>query len=96
MNIFLIIWTSFHFINTQVSIFLIVQNTTSCPSLMLAFYEPETQKSTAALVGLKAVSDPLQFFNLQSSAASVTAQRSTSLLPTGVGFINVHICHISI
>lgn len=63
---------------------------------MLAFYEPETQKSTAALVGLKAVSDPLQFFNLQSSAASVTAQRSTSLLPTGVGFINVHICHISI
>lgn len=43
-----------------------------------------------------AVSDPLQFFNLQSSAASVTAQRSTSLLPTGVGFINVHICHISI
>ena len=96
VNIFLIIWTSFHFINTQVSIFLIVHNTASCPSLMLAFYEPETQKSTAALVGLKAVSDPLQFFNLQSSAASVTAQRSTSLLPTGVGFINVHICHISI
>jgi hypothetical protein len=50
---------------------------------MLASFEPETQKSTAALVGLKAVSDPLQFFNLQSSAASVLEQRSTSSLPTG-------------
>ena len=35
------------------------------------------------MVGLKAVSDPLQFFNLQSSAASVLEQRSTSSLPTG-------------
>ena len=62
---------------------LIVHNTGSCPSLMLASFEPETQKSTAALVGLKAVGDPLQFFNLQSSAASVIEQRSTSSLPTG-------------
>lgn len=51
---------------------------------MLASFEPETQKSTAALVGLKAVSDPLQFFNLQSSTASVLEQRSTSSLPTGM------------
>ena len=50
---------------------------------MLASFEPETQKSTAALVGLKAVSDPLQFFNLQSSAAAVLEQRSVSSLPTG-------------
>jgi hypothetical protein len=50
---------------------------------MLASFEPETQKSTAALVGLKTVSDPLQFFNLQSSAAAVIEQRSTSSLPTG-------------
>ena len=63
---------------------LIVHNTGSCPSLMLASYEPETQKSTAALVGLKTVSDPLQFFNLQSSAAAVLEQRSTSSLPTGL------------
>ena len=62
---------------------LIVHSTGSCPSLMLASYEPETQKSTAALVGLNAVSDPKQFFNLQSSAAAVTEQRSTSSLPTG-------------
>ena len=66
---------------------LIVHNTGSCPSLMLASFEPETQKSTAALVGLKAVSDPLQFFNLQSSAASVLEQRSTSSLPTGTNSI---------
>ena len=51
---------------------------------MLASFEPETQKSTAALVGLKAVSDPLQFFNLWSSTASVLEQRSTSSLPTGM------------
>ena len=51
---------------------------------MLASFELETQKSTAALVGLKAVSDPLQFFNLQSSPASVLEQRSTSSLPTGI------------
>ena len=62
---------------------LIVHNTGSCPSLMLALYEPEIQKSTAALVGLKTVSDPLQFFNLQSSTAAVLEQRSTSSLPTG-------------
>ena len=62
---------------------LIVHNTGSCPSLMLASYEPETQKSTAALVRLKAVSDPKQFFNLQSSSAAVIEQRSTSSLPTG-------------
>ena len=62
---------------------LIVHNIQSCPSLMLASFEPETQKSTAALVGLKTVSDPLQFFNLQSSAAAVLEQRSLSSLPTG-------------
>ena len=62
---------------------LIVHNTGSCPSLMLASNEPETQKSTAALVRLKAVSDPKQFFNLQSSSAAVIEQRSTSSLPTG-------------
>ena len=50
---------------------LIVHNTGSCPSLMLASFEPETQKSTAALVGLKTVSDPLQFYNLQSTVAAV-------------------------
>lgn len=63
---------------------LIVHNLGSCPSLMLASYEPETQKSTAALVGLKTVSDPLQFFNLQSSTAAVLEQRATSSLPTGI------------
>ena len=62
---------------------LIVHNIGACPALMLASYEPETQKSTAALVGLKAVSDPLQFFNLQSSSAAVTEQRACSSLPTG-------------
>ena len=50
---------------------------------MLASFEPETQKSTAALVGLKTVSDPLQFYNLQSTVAAVLEQKSTSSLPTG-------------
>ena len=62
---------------------LIVHNIGHCPCLMLASFEPETQKSTAALVGLKTVSDPLQFYNLQSSVAAVMEQKSTSSLPTG-------------
>ena len=62
---------------------LIVYNNGSCPSLMLASFEPRTQKTTTALVGLKMVSDPKMFSNLNSSSAAVMEMRSTSSLPTG-------------
>ena len=53
---------------------LIVHNTSSCPSLMLASFEPETQKSNTR-AGWKTVSDPLQFYNIQTSATAVLVQQ---------------------
>ena len=62
---------------------MIVHNNGNCPSLMLASFEPETQKTTTALLGLKMVSDPKMFCNLNSTPAAVMEMRSTSTLPTG-------------
>ena len=62
---------------------LIVYNNGSCPSLTLASFEPETQKTTTALLGLKMVSDPKMFCNLNSTSAAVLDMRSSSTLPTG-------------
>ena len=54
--------------------------------MTLASFEPETQKTTTALLGLKMVSDPLMFSNLNSTAAAVSELRSMSSLPTGMHF----------
>ena len=50
---------------------------------MLASAEPETMKSTVAMVGLKAVGDLKQFCELNSTTAAVDQMRDSSSLPTG-------------
>ena len=49
---------------------------------MLASAEPETMKSTVAMLSLKALGDPKQFCELNSTVAAVDQMRDSSSLPT--------------
>ena len=49
---------------------------------MMASAEPETMKSTVAMLGLKAVGDMKQFCELNTSVAAVDQMRDSSSLPT--------------
>ena len=46
---------------------LIIYNINGCPGLILGSFEPETLKSTTALIGLKMAGDPSHFLECSSS-----------------------------
>ena len=60
---------------------LIVYNCGFCPGLMLASIEPEANKSTTAMIALKAISDPTAFLELNSTAEYIDIYRSSTSLP---------------
>ena len=61
---------------------LIIYNIGGCPGLVLGSYEPETLKSSTALIGLKMAGDPSHFLECSSSKESVEVRQTSTTLTT--------------
>ena len=61
---------------------LIIYNIGGCPGLVLGSYEPETLKSSTALMGLKMAGDPSHFLECSSSKESVEVRQTSTTLTT--------------
>ena len=61
---------------------LIIYNIGGCPGLILGSFEPETLKSTTALIGLKMAGDPSNFLECSSSKESIELRQTSTTLTT--------------
>ena len=61
---------------------LIIYNINGCPGLILGSFEPETLKSTTALIGLKMAGDPSHFLECSSSKESIEVRQTSTTLTT--------------
>ena len=72
-------------INTQISVVsfyaLIEYLCGECPALMLASTEPESQKTTLSLVGLKAIGDRTNFCGSDSTTEAIDERRCSNPFP---------------
>ena len=61
---------------------LIIYNIGGCPGLILGSFEPETLKSTTALIGLRMAGDPSHFLECSSSKESIEVRQTSTSLTT--------------
>ena len=61
---------------------LLIYNIRGCPGLILGSFEPETLKSTTALIGLKMAGDSSNFLECGSSKESIELRQTSTSLTT--------------